>query len=239
MTPKLHPQLTPGLLDLLRSVDTPTVCNAIETAQGKRGFQGFTRGTMLCSAPADPPVIGFAVTAKIAALTPPDQPPEVIRACRMAYYRAMAEGARPAVAVIEDTDFPTCVGAFWGEVNTTVHSGLGLAGALTNGVMRDLGDMAPGFPVIAGSIGPSHAFVRVTDIGTPVTIFGLSVAPGELIHADRHGAVVIPLEVIPALAAAISRMREAEAIILNAARAPGFDFAAFEVGWTAFEKART
>ena len=239
MTPELHPQLTPGLLDLLRSVDTPTVCNAIETAQGKRGFQRFTRGTMLCSAPAEPPVVGFAVTAKIAALTPPDQPPEVIRARRMAFYRAMAEGARPAVAVIEDTDFPTCVGAFWGEVNTTVHSGLGLSGALTNGVMRDLGDMAPGFPVIAGSIGPSHAFVRVTDIEIPVTIFGLSVAPGDLVHADRHGAVVVPPEDIPALAAAISRMREAEAIILNAARAPGFDFAAFEVAWTAFEKART
>ena len=239
MTPEPHPQLTPELLDLLRSVDTPTVCNAIETAQGKRGFQRFTRGTMLCSAPGDPPVVGFAVTAKIAALTPPDQPPEVIRARRMAYYRAMAEGARPAVAVIEDTDFPTCVGAFWGEVNTTVHSGLGLSGALTNGVMRDLGDMATGFPVIAGSIGPSHAFVRVTDIEVPVSIFGLSVAPGDLIHADRHGAVVIPPEVISALAAAISRMRQAEAIILNAARAPGFDFTAFEVSWSAFEKART
>ena len=239
MTPQPHPPLTAALLDLLRSVDTPTVCNAIETAQGKRGFQGFTRGTMLCSAPGDPPVVGYAVTARIAALIPSDEPPEVIRARRMAYYRAMATGARPAVAVIEDTDHPTCVGAFWGEVNTTVHKGLGLSGALTNGVMRDLGDMAPGFPVIAGSIGPSHGFVRVTEIGTPVTIFGLSVAPGDLIHADRHGAVVIPPDVIPALAAAIARMRDAEAIILTAARAPGFDFVAFEVAWTAFEKART
>ena len=232
-------ELPPGLLDLLRSVDTPTVCNAIETAQGKRGFQGYTRGTMLCSAPADPPVVGFAVTARIAALAPTTEAPDVIRARRMAYYRAMAEGAQPAVAVIEDTDFPTCVGAFWGEVNTTIHKGFGLAGALTNGVMRDLGDMAPGFPVIAGSIGPSHAFVRVTEIGPPVTIFGLTIAPGDLIHADRHGAVCIPPEVIPALAEAVSRMRRTEAIILDAARAPGFDFSAFEIAWAAFEKART
>ena len=232
-------ELPPGLLDLLRSVDTPTVCNAIETAQGKRGFQGYTRGTMLCSAPADPPVVGFAVTARIAALAPTTEAPDVIRARRMAYYRAMAEGAQPAVAVIEDTDFPACVGAFWGEVNTTIHKGFGLAGALTNGVMRDLGDMAPGFPVIAGSIGPSHAFVRVTEIGPPVTIFGLTIAPGDLIHADRHGAVCIPPEVIPALAEAVSRMRRTEAIILDAARAPGFDFSAFEIAWAAFEKART
>ena len=39
------------LLALLRRVDTPTVCNAIEVVEGKRGFDRFTRGTMLCSAP--------------------------------------------------------------------------------------------------------------------------------------------------------------------------------------------
>ena len=231
--------LPPGLLDLLRAVDTPTVCNAIETAQGRRGFPGYTRGTMLCSAPTGPAVVGFAVTARIAARIASGEAADVVRARRMAYYRAMSDGPRPAVAVIEDTDFPDCVGAFWGEINTTVHQGLGLAGALTNGVMRDLGDLAPGFPVVAGSIGPSHAFVRVTEVGTPVTIFGLTIAPGDLVHADRHGAVIVPPEVVPALAAAVATMRGAEAIILQAARAPGFDFAAFEAAWTAFEKART
>lgn len=45
--------MTPSLLKLLQSVDTPTVCNAIEVAQGRRGFNGFTRGTMLCSAPEE------------------------------------------------------------------------------------------------------------------------------------------------------------------------------------------
>lgn len=227
-----------ALLSLLRSVDTPTVCNAIEVAQGKRGFAGFTRGTMLCSAPDEPPVVGYAVTAKIAALAPSTEPPETIRARRMAYYRSMAEAPAPAVAVIEDVDFPDCIGAYWGEINTTVHKGLGLSGALTNGVMRDLGDLPSGFPVIAGSVGPSHGFVHVREIGTPVTVFGLTVAPGDLIHADRHGAVVVPPEVIPALAGAISRLLATERIILDAARKPGFDFAAFEAAWSAFEKAR-
>lgn len=227
-----------ALLSLLRSVDTPTVCNAIEVAQGKRGFAGFTRGTMLCSAPDEPPVVGYAVTAKIAALAPSTEPPEAIRARRMAYYRSMAEAPTPAVAVIEDVDFPDCIGAYWGEINTTVHKGLGLSGALTNGVMRDLGDLPAGFPVIAGSVGPSHGFVHVREIGTPVTVFGLTVAPGDLIHADRHGAVVVPPEVIPALAGAISRLLATERIILDAARKPGFDFAAFEAAWSAFEKAR-
>lgn len=231
--------MTPDLLTLLRSVDTPTVCNAIEVAQGKRGFNAFTRGTMLCSAPDDPAIVGYAVTARIQAIHPPTEAPDIIRARRMAYYRAMAEAPKPAVAVIEDTDYPHAIGAFWGEVNTTIHKGFGLSGTLTNGVMRDLGDMAPGYPVIAGSIGPSHGFVHVTDLGTPVTVFGLTVAPGDLIHADRHGAVVIPPDVVDQLAAAIHKMQQTEHLVLGPARAPGFDFAAFEAAWTAFEKART
>ena len=105
--------------------------------------------------------------------------------------------------------------------------------------MRDLGDMTPSFPVVAGSIGPSHAFMRLTEVGTPVTVLGLTVAPGDFVHADRHGAVVIPPDVIPALAAAIARMRETEAIILTAARKPDFDLAAFENAWAKFEKACT
>ena len=193
---------------------------------------------MLCSDPGAV-MAGYAVTARIAARTPPDEPPEVIRARRMACYRAMAEAPKPSVAVVEDLDHPDAIGAYWGEVNTTIHKGFGLSGALTNGVMRDLGDHAPGFPVVAGSIGPSHGFVHVREIGTPVSIFGLRIAPGDLVHADRHGAVVIPPEVMPELAGAILGMQRTERLVLDPARAPGFDFAAFESAWAAFEAART
>ncbi|QPC95526.1 hypothetical protein [Mesorhizobium sp. INR15] len=129
------------LLDLLRSVGTPTVCNAIEVVQGKRGFGDFTRGTMLCSAPDEPAVVGYARTAKIAAMHPPT---ELRKARRMAYYRYMAEAPRPAVTMMEDVYFPDCVGAYWGEINANVHKGFGISGVLTNGVMRDLGDLPEG-----------------------------------------------------------------------------------------------
>ncbi|MCA2014325.1 RraA family protein [Cereibacter sphaeroides] len=230
--------MTPTLLDLLRRVDTPTVCNAIEVVQGKRGFDGFTRGTMLCSEPGRS-VVGYAVTAQIAALAPPTEAPEVIRARRMAYYKAMHDAPKPSIAVIEDLDYPDCIGAYWGEVNTTIHKGFGMAGALTNGVMRDLGDLPEGFPVIAGSIGPSHGFVHVRSLGDPVTVFGLRVAQGDLVHADRHGALVIPPEVIAGLEAGIGQLLASEKLILDPARADGFDFKAFEAAWTAFENART
>lgn len=163
--------MTPSLLTLLRKVDTPTVCNAIEVAQGKRGFDAFTRGTMLCSSPSEPAIVGYARTAKIAALQPPSEAQEVIKERRMAYYKYMAEGPTPSVAVIEDVDFPNCIGAYWGEINTTVHKGFGISGALTNGVMRDLGDLPEGFPVVAGSVGPSHGFVHVRELDTPVSVF--------------------------------------------------------------------
>ncbi|WP_114283726.1 RraA family protein [Candidatus Halocynthiibacter alkanivorans] len=227
------------LFTLLRNVDTPTVCNAIEVAQGKRGFNAFTRGTMLCSAPDAAPVVGYARTARIAALAPPTEAPEVIRSRRMDYYRYMAEAEFPAVAVIEDMDYPNCIGAYWGEINTTVHKGFGLSGALTNGVMRDLGDLPDGFPVVAGSVGPSHGFVHVREVATTVNVFGLQVAPGALIHADRHGAVVVPDGVIPELEDAILKLLKTERIVLDAAVREGFDFAAFEIAWSAFEKART
>ena len=81
-----------ALFRLLKQVDTPTVCNAIEVAQGKRGFNAFTRGTMLASDPDAPAMVGYARTAKIAAVNPPTDPPEGIKARRMDYYRHMADG---------------------------------------------------------------------------------------------------------------------------------------------------
>jgi len=231
--------LDQDLLELLRKVDTPTVCNAIEVAQGKRGFNNFTHKTMLSSAPTDPAVVGFARTAKIAGKEPPEIAPAEIKKRRMDYFRSMSDGPRPGIAVVEDVDFPECVSAWWGEVHTTLHKGLGLSGAVTNGVMRDLGDMEPGFPVLAHSIGPSHAFVHVREIGTPVHVLGMTVNEGDLVHADRHGALVIPEEVLPTLKEAIEKLLETEQLILGPAREEGFTFEKLEAAWTAFERSRT
>jgi regulator of RNase E activity RraA len=227
------------LLKLLQSIDTPTVCNAIEVAQGKRGFSQFTRGTMVCSAPQSGPLVGFAKTAKIAALSPPNEDIEIIKNRRMDYYRYMSEVSEPSIAVIEDEDFPDCIGAYWGEINTKVHKGFGLSGALTNGVVRDLGDLAEDFPVVAGSIGPSHGFVHVVEIGGPVSLMGMHISQDELMHADRHGAIVIPNEIIADLKQAIETVIANEAIVLGPARAPGFDIERLEKVWAEFEAART
>lgn len=228
-----------ALHKLLTGVDTPTVCNAIEVAQGKRGFNAFTRGTMLASHPDAPAIVGYARTARIRAVAPPNEPADVIRARRMDYYKHMATGPRPAVAVVQDLDVPDAIGAYWGEINTNIHKSFGLAGTLTDGVMRDLGDMPEGYPVIAGSIGPSHGFVHVVDIAQPVEVFGMPVVDGDLVHADRHGALVIPDDVVPRLADAIATLIRSERIIFDAVKGKHLTFEEFESVWAAFEAART
>lgn len=227
------------LLDRLREVDTPTVCNAIEVVQGRRGFDRFTRGTMVHCRPGMPAMVGRARTARIAGLAPPTEPEATIKARRLAYFRAMARGSGPTVAVVEDLDFPNCIAGWWGEVHVAVHKGLGMAGALTNGVMRDLDVMDEGFPILAGSVGPSHGFVHVRDLGAQVSVLGLHVSEDDFVHADRHGALVIPEDTIPTLEAAIDTVIANENLILGPAREPDFNLEKLEAAWANFEARRT
>lgn len=228
--------------DFLKSLtqfDTPTISNAIEVAQGTRGYNRFSRGTPVSAMNGAKAMCGYARTAKLSGLKPPTESPEIIKARRLDYFKYMAKGDEPTVCVVEDIDAPDCVSAWWGEVHTAVHLGLGMSGALTNGVVRDLDDHEPGFPVVAGSIGPSHMFSHITEIDIPVTIFGMTINPGELVHADQHGAVVIPDDVMPTLGEAIKNLLANEQIITAPARGPGFNIDKLVEAWKIFEEART
>ena len=98
--------------------------------------------------------------------------------------------------MIQDIDGPDVgYGAFWGEVQSNVHKALGCLGVITDGSIRDIPQWAPGFQALAGSIGPSHAWVHAESFGGEVRVAGMTVRSDDLIHADRHGAVVIPLDV--------------------------------------------
>jgi regulator of RNase E activity RraA len=223
--------LSPETLALLRRSDTPTVCNALEHVMGGRTAEGFSKSQVVCADPALPPIVGFARTAKIRASSPAQRPPAEVRALRMAYYEYVAWGPGPNIVVIEDTDWPHAIGGFWGEMQVAQHKGLGIAGTVTNGVLRDLGMLDPGYQVIAGSIGPSHAFVHVTEIDVPVSLFGMAVKPDDLIHADRHGAVVVPAHCFDTIADALDLVVRKEQPILKAARTPGFTVEKLKAAW--------
>lgn len=228
--------LTPELIRKLRSVDTPTICNALEFAMGGRSAEGFTYGTPIAAPQPLPPMLGYARTARIKASAPSSRPAAEVRQTRLDYYRYVAAGVNlPTVVIMQDIDSRPGIGSFWGEVNSTVHLGLGVSGVVTNGSVRDLGDLAPGFPIIAGSIGPSHAHVHVIDFGTPVEVFGLAIAHDALIHADRHGAVIIPARALQALPDCIDRCQRKEAPILAAARSGSFGIADLVLAFKAAE----
>jgi regulator of RNase E activity RraA len=206
----------------LMAVDTPTVCNAIELVLGRRTAEGFTTQPALAAHPDLPAIAGYARTGLIRSSQTSEDSPEALRARRIAYYRYVAARPSPAVVVLQDIDPRPGLGAFWGEVNVAIHKGLGARGVLTNGSMRDLGAVDPGFQVLAGSLSPSHAFVRTEEFECPVEVFGLRVKPNDLVHADRHGAVIIDPEIAHELPRAIDLVMRKETPILRAARSPGF-----------------
>jgi len=141
----------------------------------------------------------------------------------MAYYEHVAAAPMPSISVIQDLDGPDIgLGSFWGEVNSHVHKGLGCIGVVTDGSVRDLDVWAEGFFALAGSIMPSHANVHVVDIGTVVNVAGMIVSPNDVIHADRHGAVVVPSDVIKKVPAAAEQIARREKVLIEASKSPGF-----------------
>ena len=207
--------------DFLRSIDTPTVCNLIEIVSPERRGHGYTVRHLHCPFPDLPHMVAFAKTATIRAKDPAKLAGEGYMQQRLDYLDYVAGAPQPAVMVIQDIDDTPGYGAYWGEVQSNVHKAFGCIGVITNGSIRDIPMIAPGFQMLAGSFSPSHAYVRLVDFGTDVNIHGMLVRSGDLIHADRHGAVTVPVEKIADMIAANDGLSAREARIINAARAPG------------------
>lgn len=207
----------------LAALDTPTICNALEVVAPHRRAHGFTTVPLFCADTTMVPLVGFARTGIIRAAAPSGRTASEDLAIRQGYYRHIAEPPGPTITVIEDVDPLPGTGAWWGEVNSNIHFGLGSLGVITNGSIRDLDDWAPGFGALAGSVGPSHAWVHVEQYAVPVTVHGMRVCPGDLIHADRHGAVVVPIEVADKIPAAAQAIAAAEGKLISAAQSPDFD----------------
>ena len=215
--------LTAADLNKLTEWDTPTICNGLEHLSSEYRVKSFTVEQMQCFDPSLPPIIGYARTAMIRSMTPPEEKPEDIREMRARYYETISAPPNPSISVIQDLDPTPGFGAFWGEVNTAIHKGLGCLGVVTNGSFRDIDACAPGFQLLGGKVAPSHAWVHLVAIECEVNIFGMAVKPNDIIHADRHGAVVVPEECVKELPSAIDVLTRREAVILEVARSPGFN----------------
>jgi regulator of RNase E activity RraA len=205
-------------LEVLKRWDTPTICNGLELVAPERRAVGFTVGVMIAADRKLPPIVGLARTGLIRAKEKPRGPIPA----REDWYDYVAADDLPTVAVLQDIDDQPGYGAFWGEVQSTVHLGLGVLGCVTNGSFRDLDMLASGFQIIGGRIGPSHSHVHMVQIGCDVNVFGMLASADDVIHADFHGAVVIPADTVTRLPDAIELIARRERAILDVARAPGF-----------------
>ncbi len=207
-------------LEGLRRFSTPTISNAIEMYEVRPRNQGFVGPEVRCLFPALGRMVGYAFTAAISA----DLPAKGCRVIqRSEYWQASAGVPAPRIAVIQDLDSPPGRGSFWGEVNSNIHRALGFIGTVTNGGARDLDEMeALGFLTFAGEVCVSHSYVHLVDFGAPVRIGGTVIAPGDLLHGDRHGIVVIPPEIATTLAQTAEEVEAAERELIRYCQTPGF-----------------
>lgn len=214
-------------LDALRAYDTPTLANALDTLGGLDGLvdrpanTGFTRPPVQSVLPDLPPMVGFAVTVTIRSETPfPDA--DAKANAMLPLYAAVAAVDGPKVVVVQDLD--QGAGCLWGEVNATICSAMGCEGVVTDGLVRDLSDVeALGFRLLARGVGVARAWVAIEATGVPVTVGGTRFTPGDVVHADRHGALVIPAAAVAALPAAADAVMDRERRLLDWVRSDAFD----------------
>ena len=214
----MNEQFSTTDLDALTAFDTPTICNALEQLAPQTRASGYTTRAFVCGFPQMKPVVGYARTATIRSAQPGTLSQAEQNEMRNEYYRSIDAGPRPSIVIIQDVDDHPGTGAFWGEVQSAIHVGLGARGLITNGSVRDLDQWAPGFQFLAATISASHAYARPVSVGGEIEVLGMHVRPGDLIHADRHGAVIVPPALVRALPAAARDVAAREARILAVAR---------------------
>ena len=176
----------------LKRWNTPSIYNGWEAMTASdRMTAVFNREETRDFMPQMGPMIGYAVTVVQEASDPdtPGRKPDAVAEYRQ--YVASVPG--PKIVVVQDLDKPDFVGAFWGEVNSNVHRALGCVGTITDGTIRDVDEMTnAGFKALASRLCVGHAYSAPVRWNCPVTVFGCTIEPGDLIHADKHGFFVIP-----------------------------------------------
>ncbi len=209
-------------LEALRRIPSPTIANAIETFHVRPRGEGVTDMRIRCLFPEFGVLVGYACTATIVSAKPA---PKKRKVSRTDYWAYTKQCAGPKITVVEDlSDVPG--GAYWGEVNSSIHLALGSRGVVTNGSVRDLDEVrAVGFHLFSSGVSVSHGFAHLEDFQVPVTVFGMKVHPGDLVHADRHGAVVIPHEIAGEVAKASAEIDRREREMLRLCRGRSFSIA--------------
>ena len=216
-------QLTHGELLQLKRWNTPTIYNGWEqVTRGDAAAEGFNLEETRDFMPHMGSMVGYAVTVVIEPSNPNHRREHPNGWSD--YRRYIAESPGPKIVVVQDLDKPRVIGSFWGEVNSNIHRALGCVGTITDGAIRDLDEMHnAGFKALARRLCVGHAYSHPVRWNCEVETFGRKVRPGDLIHADKHGFMVVaPEDQTELLAAArFMDMAECSTLIAAARGAPG------------------
>ena len=201
----------------LKRWNTPTIYNGWEQITKRdAAADAFNIEEVRDFMPQMGPMVGYAITVTFepSKKTHRDANPNA-----WAEYRSyVASVPGPKIVLVQDLDKPRTVGAFWGEVNSNIHRALGCVGTITDGAIRDLDEMTnAGFKALARRLCVGHAHWHPVRWGCDVEVFGRKVSPGDLIHADKHGFLVVPPDDQPALLEAARFMDANECNTLIAA----------------------
>ena len=195
-------------LEELRSVDSPTVANAIEAFRVRDDTQGFLGMDIRCLTPEFGVMAGYAVTATADSMAPGRSRD---RRGHMRLFEAIAASPKPAVLVIHDVGPSRSHACFLGDVIASLSRRLGAIGIVTDGGVRDLDGVRPlGFHVFAAGLVVAHGTFNILDVGIPLEMSGAHVQPGDLIHGDPSGVITVPLEVADKVYEQCQKVRERE-----------------------------
>lgn len=213
------PDLDPELLRLLRATDTPTLANAIERLRVRDRSTGYIGGTVRCVRDLAAPMVGRALTVTMTSSAGPV-------ASRDGYWRmweALEAVPGPSVLVVGDVSGTPGRCAYLGEVMASIAIALGGVGIVTDGGVRDVAELADlGFAAFASYVVPSHGNFEVISVGEPVEIGGEPIRPGDLLHGDVNGVIVVPAVDAAELQGEVQRIRDQEARQLARIRTHGF-----------------
>ncbi len=213
------PTLSPDVLTALAKYDTPTICNVIELFNVRPRNTGYMNGSIRSCFPQLPPMVGFALTSTFRSMAPPRSAD--VYGSLSDQVEKFAELPGPPVMVFQDLDEPTTSATF-GEVMCTIYQSFGSAGLITSGAGRDLDQVAAlNYPVFTNGTICSHGYCHIPLINVPVTVGGICIDPGVLLHGDCNGVTTIPVDIASEVPDACRELMAAEQIVLDYCKGQG------------------
>lgn len=218
--------MTDSLIEYLKTVDTPTLCNGIELLGLRPHEEGFTPLQLRCLFPEFGRMCGYAVTAYVETVTK-TEPRDNRRFVEL--YRMVEQSPKPAVVVFQEIGAHGDHAAHAGEVMSTIFQRCGAIGLVSDCAVRDLPEVrALGFHYFARGAVASHANFRIAKVGVPVQVMGLVVRPGDLLHGDENGLALVPRDRRDELPEMVKRIRDREGELLQFVRGKDFDLKGVE-----------